>query len=62
MMYAIAKNVASPPLSSRLTVEPRSEILKNRSSAEEEVGGVPWGAPWESTGLAEADMRDLGTC
>ncbi|CAB5042490.1 unannotated protein [freshwater metagenome] len=31
-MYAIVKNVTTPPRTSRPTVEPRSEILKYESS------------------------------
>ncbi|CAM5673149.1 hypothetical protein SBADM41S_08624 [Streptomyces badius] len=57
MMYAIAKNVANPPRNSRATVDPRSEILKNRSR-------LPWGCGaaggGESTGaVAEGGMGDL---
>ena len=43
-MYAIVKNVAKPPRSSRLSVDPRAEIRKKRSKAFRGCagsGGVP---------------------
>src|SRR5215211_3163596 len=56
-MYAIVKNVARPPRTSRLTLEPRAEMAKKRSSAL--VGGAVAGPPTAVAPSVETTFGEL---